>query len=65
MTLIHIYTLKDSKKSSFAILRFFYNLLWFSKVLAIKEKQICNEDPELSQKQIPVKRPSSHYSHES
>jgi hypothetical protein len=27
-------TLKDSKKSSFAILWFSYELLWFSKVLA-------------------------------
>ena len=45
-------TLKDSKNSSFAILRFFYDLLWFSKVLAkvkaIKEKHICIGDPELS-----------------
>ena len=32
MTLLHRYTLKDSKKSSFTILRFLYDLLWFSKV---------------------------------
>ena len=52
MTLMHRSTFKDSKKSSFAILWFFYDLLWFSKVLAklkaIKEKHICIRHPEVS-----------------
>ena len=59
MTLLHRSTHKDSKTSSFSILRFFYNLLWFSKVSAIKEKQTCTEDPELSSnanssEQVPI-----------
>ena len=52
MPLLHRSSLKDSKKSSFAILWFFNDLLWFSKVLAklkaIKKKHICIGDPELS-----------------
>jgi hypothetical protein len=34
MTLMHIYTHKGSKKSSFAILRFFYDLLCIFKVFS-------------------------------
>ena len=47
MTLMCRSTHKDSKKSSFAVFAFFYNLLRFSKVSAIKEKQTCTEDPRL------------------
>ena len=47
-----LWLLKDSKKCSFAILLFFYDLLWFSNVSAkvkiIKEKHICIGDPKLS-----------------
>jgi hypothetical protein len=51
MTPLHRSTHSDSKKSSFAILWFFYDLLLFFKVSAklkaIKEKHICIEDPKL------------------
>ena len=52
MPLLHRSTLKHLKKSSFAFIRFFYDLLWFSKISAklkaIKEKHICIGDPKLS-----------------
>jgi hypothetical protein len=63
MTLMCRSTYKDSKKSSFSIFRFFYNLLWFIEVsvdLYEKEKDkgkpSCIGDPAFSLKQILAKR---------
>ena len=65
MTLLRRSTLKDSKKSLFAILRFSTIYYDFPKFQSKKKNKLAPRSPNFHKNKFQRKSPSSHYSHES